>query len=163
MMSKVIKANPIKIIITIWVVVVLLLVFVNFALNALSLYVELIPLISLGLLFFGIILSLLAKFVYNHFYIKLGDSEVISFKGVINIRRTSIPFENIDNVRVEAPLLSRILGLVNVYIDTPGQKGVEVTLKDVSKEDFSSFYKELREKMKEANLYRETRDRGKNL
>ena len=105
--------------------------------------------VILGILTISIILSLIYRFIYHHHYLELGENEVVYYTGILNIRAINVPYQKIDNVRTERPLLSRFLGLVNIYIDTPGEKGIEIIANDMPYSKYKEFYELLRKKMEE--------------
>ena len=59
-----------------------------------------------------------------------GDS-LIMRRGLISTVEKTIPIKNIDNIEVKISLFGRLLGLADVYVDTPGGYGYELVMKDV--------------------------------
>ncbi len=98
----------------------------------------------------GIALSLLYRFIYHHHYLKLGDTDVVYYTGIINIKTISVPYHKIDNIRDYRPLVSRLLGLVDIFIDTPGEKSIEIIARDMPYSEYQVFYRELKKKMEKS-------------
>ena len=144
----IIKASPIKQYIKIWGIAIPLLIVIYAILGFLNLS-NLFPTISLVILVIAIAGSILYRFIYDHRYLQLTDKDVIFYTGILNISTISVPYHKIDNVRIKRELLSRILNLVDIYIDTPGEKGVEIIATDMPYSEYQGFYAELRKKMDE--------------
>ncbi len=99
---------------------------------------------SIGMyLFIGILLLLIIIFVsfcyiwsrltYRFFKYELSDIALKIEKGVIYKKYISIPYERIQNVDIYRGLLSRILGLSDVHIQTAGY-GSSVSKRGISTE-----------------------------
>ena len=145
----IIRASPIKAIIKIWIAVAILIVLIHIAGAALNQDIGLLLSIDVFLVLLGIAASGIAWFIYRHHYLNLEEREVIYHTGVINLKAIRVPYHKIDNVRTERSLLNRILGLVDIYIDTPGENAIEIIAKDMPFTEFQIFYVELRKKMDE--------------
>ena len=100
---------------------------------------------------YGIVL-LYAAYHYiraKHQVIFLHDSHLQYRHGIVNIETINIPYAKVDNVRTSQSLFDRILGLIRVEIDTPGEKIVEIVFPNADAKQFKEFYKEFHKKLEE--------------
>ena len=66
---------------------------------------------------------------YKHLYFTLGSREFTLYQGVLNKKRTHVPYQRVQSVDQNASLLQRIFGVCTVSIDTAGgssNKAVQV-------------------------------------
>lgn len=66
---------------------------------------------------------------YKHLYFTLGPREFTLYQGVLNKKRTHVPYQRVQSVDQNASLLQRIFGVCTVSIDTAGgssNKAVQV-------------------------------------
>lgn len=61
----------------------------------------------------------------------LEDGSLSMHSGILSSREKVIPIKNIDNVEVRVSAFSRLLGVADVYVDTPGGTGYELAMRDV--------------------------------
>lgn len=141
----IIRASPIKQYLKIWIGIAIFLVLMYVITSLIK--VGVFGIIALIVVVLGILASAAYRYIYNHFYIKLTERDVVYYSGIININTVNVPYEKIDNVRIKRSFLSRILGLVDIHIDTPGQKGIEILAKDMPFSEYQAFYTELRNRM----------------
>ena len=66
---------------------------------------------------------------------RLNAIELIGREGVFTKRVTRIPLNRVTNYDTHASLLDRLLGLNNIFIDTPGGTGYEMALKQLDQYD----------------------------
>ncbi len=144
----IIRASPIKQYIKIWGTAIPAIVILYLILSFLNMHDLIAPVVVI-IAGIAVILSGVYRYVYNHHYLKLSDTDVVYYTGILNISTINVPYHKIDNVRIKRELLSRILGLVDIYIDTPGEKGVEIMARDMPYSEYQAFYAELRKKMEE--------------
>ncbi|MEM8705611.1 MAG: PH domain-containing protein [Actinomycetota bacterium] len=85
------------------------------------------PLIGLGVLGFGAI-------AWWRFTFRLEDGEIRVTRGVLSEDRLSVPLERIQSVSLDQQFLHRILGLVQVSLDTAGTSEAEFTIDAVNRE-----------------------------
>ena len=57
---------------------------------------------------------------YKHLYFTLGPREFTLYQGVLNKKRTHVPYQRVQSVDQNASLLQRIFGVCTVSIDTAG-------------------------------------------
>ena len=66
---------------------------------------------------------------YKHLYFTLGPREFTLYQGVLNKKRTHVPYQRVQSIDQNASLLQRIFGVCTVSIDTAGgssNKAVQV-------------------------------------
>lgn len=100
---------------------------------------------------FGII-AVYALYHYlqaRHRVIFLHENHLQYRHGILNIQTINVPYNKIDNVRTMQSLPDRLLGLIQVEIDTPGEKIVEIVFPDADAKAFKVFYEKLHKKLEE--------------
>jgi membrane protein YdbS with pleckstrin-like domain len=102
-----------------------------------------------------LLLLILGVFLYSKWYFKLflfelRGSYLFSRKGVITPDYTMIPYENIQDVHVDQPVIEKALGICNVRIFTAtfSARGSE-TISGLSLADGESFKNAVFQKIKE--------------
>ena len=91
-------------------------------------------LIAVGVTVAGLVVLAVAIVVYQlvsykHLYFTLGSREFTLYQGVLNKKRTHVPYQRVQSVDQNASLLQRIFGVCTVSIDTAGgssNKAVQV-------------------------------------
>ena len=91
-------------------------------------------LIAVGVTVAGLVVLAVAIVVYQlvsykHLYFTLGSREFTLYQGVLNKKRTHVPYQRVQSVDQNASLLQRIFGVCTVAIDTAGgssNKAVQV-------------------------------------
>ncbi len=99
-----------------------------------------------------LIIAIYALYHYvqaRHRVIFLHDSHLQYRRGVLNVETINIPYAKVDNVRTAQTLSDRLLGLIRVEIDTPGEKIVEIVFPDADAKAFKPFYEALHKKLEE--------------
>ena len=82
-------------------------------------------LIAVGVTVAGLVVLAVAIVVYQlvsykHLYFTLGSREFTLYQGVLNKKRTHVPYQRVQSVDQNASLLQRIFGVCTVSIDTAG-------------------------------------------
>jgi uncharacterized membrane protein YdbT with pleckstrin-like domain len=62
---------------------------------------------------------------YKSYYYMITESEIIFRKGIINTVKNVVPFRDIQNLNIEKNILERILGIINLRIETAGANATE--------------------------------------
>jgi putative membrane protein len=52
-------------------------------------------------------------------------------KKFLSTEKQLIPIKSIDNLRIKESFLGRLLGIADIYVDTPGGEGYELLMHDV--------------------------------
>ena len=89
---------------------------------------------------------------YRRFRYSLGDKEIMIKKGIINISEVVVPYERIQNINSEIDLVSNILGIATIKIETAGSKvdESEIELPGIENpQEFMSFIMSKVEKIRE--------------
>jgi len=89
-----------------------------------------------GIFLFGFMaLSLLAAAVrYFTFSYRLVDGELITRQGLFSRQERHIPLARVQDLRIEAGLIHRLLGVVDVRVETAGGEGIEAELSVLARE-----------------------------
>lgn len=61
----------------------------------------------------------------------LDGNSLVMERAFLTSEKQIIPVKNIDNLRITESPLGRILGVSDVYVDTPGGEGYELLMRDV--------------------------------
>lgn len=89
--------------------------------------IRLVLLLVLVALFFGFLLSLVATvFTYWDFTLARDETTLRVRRGLLTLRRDTVPFGRIQAVRVEENIVRRLLGLAAVRVTVAGRAGEEV-------------------------------------
>ena len=72
--------------------------------------------------FFSMVIAIIA---YFRFYFHLAEDEVVVQQGILNKKKTSIPFDRIQTVNIEQNLVHQLFKVVRVEIDTAGSNQSE--------------------------------------
>lgn len=147
----IIRASAKKEILKIALATIIFLILLYILFNALDISLQTMALVFFAVIVIAFLASVALWYIYQHHYIQLGEKEVIYRTGVLNIRTITISYNKIDNIRTKRSLLSRILGLVDILIDTPGEKDIEIVAKDMPYAEYQVFYTKLREKLRESS------------
>jgi len=65
---------------------------------------------------------------YFRYFFHLEADRLVIQKGVFNRTRIRLPFERIQNIRIEQKVLHRMLNVVSLRIDSAGSSGSEITV-----------------------------------
>ncbi len=80
-------------------------------------------------------LSLLNSFIrYFTFSYRIQNGELVTRQGLLSRQERNIPLHRVQDLRLEAGLLHRMLRVVDVQVETAGGKGVEAELSVLSRE-----------------------------
>jgi len=88
--------------------------------------------IVVGLLLVGALIRAVLLFI--NFRFKVTDNDFVLHKGIINKSRISIPFDKIQNINFKQNLVQQIINVVEVEIETAGDKSVEIAITALSRE-----------------------------
>ncbi|MEM2138308.1 MAG: PH domain-containing protein [Candidatus Anstonellaceae archaeon] len=58
-------------------------------------------------------------------------STLVMERTFISSEKRMIPIKSVDNVHIRISLLGRVLGVSDIYVDTPGGDGYELAMKDI--------------------------------
>lgn len=83
-----------------------------------------LPLIITVIIIFLIFLYIWAKLTYHYYGYQLSDIGFKKESGVITKKYVTIPYDRIQNVDINRGLISRILGLSDLLIQTAGSSAV---------------------------------------
>jgi putative membrane protein len=104
------------------------------------------------------VMGVFATWLGNRFTTyELGDFDITMHKGMLAREEKVIPFEKVDNISIRRSAPDMVLGLGNVYIDTPAGPDYEMAMKGLSNGDVDSVMAILRE---DAMRRQETRERA---
>jgi len=86
---------------------------------------------------------------YKSYYYMLTDSEIVFRKGIFNTIKNVIPFRDIQNLNIEKNFIERLLGIVNLRLETAGSNAVEseILIPGIESEDELTY--KIRKKMEE--------------
>ncbi|MEW6160352.1 MAG: PH domain-containing protein, partial [Verrucomicrobiota bacterium] len=70
---------------------------------------------------------------YFSFKFRIENGELITRQGIIEKTERHIPLARVQDLRVEQKLLHRILGVVDIFVETAGGKGAEAKLSVLTK------------------------------
>lgn len=65
-----------------------------------------------------LILALIKYLEFQMWSYDFNERTIVETKGILNVTRTEIHYYRVKSIRIEEPLVMRILGLSNVYIKT---------------------------------------------
>ncbi|MCX6777288.1 MAG: PH domain-containing protein, partial [Candidatus Micrarchaeota archaeon] len=85
--------------------------------------VEIYAILALLLLLFGIPSFIWFFLAYRAIKFTISDDQLVIQEGVINKKRTVIPYEKIQDINLHRPLLYRLAGLALIEIETAGVSG----------------------------------------
>ncbi len=88
-------------------------------------------LMLLALLGFNLTNTLFRYFTFRY---RIEHDELITCEGVIERRERHIPLNRVQDVRLEAGLFHRFLGVVDVHVETAGGQGAEASLSVLTRE-----------------------------
>ena len=124
--------------------VILPIIFLAFAALELPEYAFLFILITP--LLFLLIIYLIAKLEYHFYRYQLNEDGFYKERGIIAKKYVTIPYEKIQNIDIHQNVISRILGLYSVQIQTAGTSSVahaEGVLPGVNKDEAERLKTEL--------------------
>lgn len=78
----------------------------------------------------------------------LENGMIVMEKSALSSDRQVIPAKSVDNMHVKASFLARLLGLCDVYVDTPGGFGFELVMRDLPRDSAEELMHEV-QKIKE--------------
>jgi putative membrane protein len=92
---------------------------------------------TLGLvLLFFVGLSLISSLVrYLTFTYRIQGGELITRQGVLERRERNIPLTRVQDLRIEQGLVHRLLGVVDLHVETAGGQGAEASLSVLRRRD----------------------------
>ena len=70
------------------------------------------------------IVYLMAYLWWKNYTYELQPESFVKHYGVISLRNTNIPYERIQNININRPLVSRIFGLSQLHIQTAGNSAI---------------------------------------
>jgi len=76
---------------------------------------------------------------------EISDDEVLVRHGILSREEKIIPFDKIDNISMKRTLRDTLLGLANVYIDTPASPEYEIIMRNLPLGDAKAVVETLRE------------------
>lgn len=116
----------------------------------------------LGLiLLFVVGLSLVGALVrYFTFTYRIQGGELITRQGVLERRERNIPLTRVQDLRIEQGLVHRLLGVVDLHVETAGGQGAEASLSVLSRRDAELLRRAMFEQVSVAGAERETELRG---
>lgn len=85
--------------------------------------ISLIILLFIPIFYVGIV-YLIAYLWWKNYTYELQPESFVKHFGIISLRNTNIPYERIQNININRPLISRIFGLSQLHIQTAGNSGV---------------------------------------
>jgi len=88
--------------------------------------------IVVGVLLVGALIR--AVLLFLNFRFKVTDNDFVLHKGIINKSRISIPFDKIQNINFKQNLVQQMINVVEVEIETAGDKSVEIAITALSRE-----------------------------
>ena len=86
--------------------------------------------------------------------IELDDKEIRMTTGVLSKTRVIIPLDKIDNITEKQNLLEGLLGVADLYLDTPATESYEMVLRDLQMSDSRAILKSI------GNAVRKDDDKG---
>ncbi|PCI02305.1 MAG: hypothetical protein COB81_05515 [Flavobacteriaceae bacterium] len=95
---------------------------------------------SLQTYFFIVLVAVLiyvlirAILTFLNFKFKVSEHDFVLHKGIINKSRIAIPFEKIQNINFKQNLVQQLINVVEVEIETAGDKKVEIAITALSRE-----------------------------
>ncbi len=72
---------------------------------------------AVGVAFLSMVIAIIA---YFRFYFHIADDELVVQQGILNKKRTSIPFDRIQTINIEQNLIHQLFKVVKVEVDTAG-------------------------------------------
>jgi len=105
--------------------------------------IAMLPLFAIGAAYLA--LSVVSAQLISYY---TENESLVMEKAGITQERKVIPLKSIDNIYAKSSLLSQMLSLSDVYVDTPGGFGCELIMKDVPSRIAMQFLEEV-EKMKQ--------------
>jgi putative membrane protein len=88
------------------------------------------------ILLFVVGLSLLGSLVrYFTFTYRIQGGELITRQGVLERRERNIPLTRVQDLRLEQGLIHRLLGVVDLHVETAGGQGAEASLSVLTRRD----------------------------
>ena len=78
-----------------------------------------------GVIGIAIVSMIIAIISYFRFFFHIEGDELIVQKGILNKKRTSIPFDRIQTINLEQNIVHQVFGVVKVEIDTAGSNKSE--------------------------------------
>lgn len=91
--------------------------------------------------YFFIVLAIVLVYVlirailtFLNFKFKVTEYDFVLHKGIINKTRISIPFDKIQNINFKQNLIQQVINVVEVEVETAGDKTVEITITALSRE-----------------------------
>jgi len=81
-----------------------------------------------------VVILIRAILLFLNFRFKVTDNDFVLHKGIINKSRISIPFDKIQNINFKQNLVQQIINVVEVEIETAGDKSVEIAITALSRE-----------------------------
>ena len=92
-----------------------------------------------------VVVLIIALLQYLFFKYKIENGHFILNQGVFFKKKTSIPFDRIQNVNFKQNLVHQIINVTQVEIQTAGAKDVEVSIKAISREKAEALKRRLQE------------------
>jgi len=88
--------------------------------------------IGLGIVLVYVLVRAILTFL--NFKFKVTDNDFVLHKGIINKSRIAIPFDKIQNINFKQNLVQQVISVVEVEIETAGDKSVEIAITALSRE-----------------------------
>lgn len=91
---------------------------------------------TLGLMLLGLLGINLTSTLFRYFTFRyrIEHDELVTREGLIERRERNIPLNRVQDVRLEAGLFHRLLGVVDVHVETAGGQGAEASLSVLTRE-----------------------------
>ncbi|PCI32386.1 MAG: hypothetical protein COB60_09560 [Flavobacteriaceae bacterium] len=88
------------------------------------------------ILLIGVLVYVLVRAIllFVNFKFKVTDKDFVLHQGIISKSRISIPFEKIQNINFKQNLIQQVINVVEVEIETAGDKSVEISISALSHE-----------------------------
>lgn len=81
------------------------------------------------------VISVVSSIVsFFRYYFRLSPGELIIEEGLINRKKTIIPFDRIQTINIEQGIIHQIFQVVQLKIDTAGSKGEEVSIQALDRD-----------------------------
>ena len=96
-------------------------------------------LVVFGVIVIGGVLLLIATLNWWRYTFYVADGELRVMRGVLSQQELTVPLDRVQSVSIEQKLLHRVVGLVQVSLDTAGTSAAEFTIDAVDQEIAASL------------------------
>jgi uncharacterized membrane protein YdbT with pleckstrin-like domain len=101
------------------------------------------------LIFLTFIFFYYIELKFKSYYYMITESEIIFRKGIINTIKNVVPFRDIQNLNIEKNILERVLGIMNLRIETAGSNALESEIMIPGIENDDDIVYKIRKRMEE--------------